>query len=105
MSKEPIYRIKVEVIGNEHEEINLSEELRGGVECSGFVLMYDKTDEIATTAIQHLRLTDVATLIASDGDMMAASLIAKAMRDGKRYIMEDRNPLADLLKKIANDSE
>lgn len=31
MSKEPIYRIKVEVIGEEKEDCKLDESLRGGL--------------------------------------------------------------------------
>lgn len=41
---------------------------------------------------------DIATMIAPSGEMMAASLIAQAMREGKKYLNEARNPLADILK-------
>lgn len=41
---------------------------------------------------------DIATMIAPSGEMMAASLLAQVMREGKKYLNEARNPLADILK-------
>lgn len=97
MSKEPIYRIKVEVIGEEKEDCKLDESLRGGVECSGFVILSNNEDHTSVTmhAVSNM---DIATMIAPSGEMMAASLIAQAMREGKKYLNEARNPLADILK-------
>ena len=97
MSKEPIYRIKVEVIGEEKEDCKLDESLRGGVECSGFVILSNNEDH-TSVAMHAVSNMDIATMIAPSGEMMAASLIAQAMREGKKYLNEDRNPLADILK-------
>lgn len=97
MSKEPIYRIKVEVIGEENEDCKLDESLRGGVECSGFVILSNNEDH-TSVAMHAVSNMDIATMIAPSGEMMAASLIAQAMREGKKYLNEARNPLADILK-------
>lgn len=97
MSKEPIYRIKVEVIGEEKEDCKLDESLRGGVECSGFVILSNNEDH-TSVAMHAVSNMDIATMIAPSGEMMAASLIAQAMREGKKYLNETRNPLADILK-------
>ncbi|MBE5774522.1 MAG: hypothetical protein E7337_11405 [Clostridiales bacterium] len=97
MSKEPIYRIKVEVIGEEKEGCKLDESLRGGVECSGFVILSNNEDH-TSVAMHAVSNMDIATMIAPSGEMMAASLIAQAMREGKKYLNEARNPLADILK-------
>lgn len=97
MSKEPIYRIKVEVIGEEKEDCKLDESLRGGVECSGFVILSNNEDH-SSVALHAVSNIDIATMIAPSGEMMAASLLAQAMREGKKYLNEARNPLADILK-------
>lgn len=97
MSKEPIYRIKVEVIGEEKEDCKLDESLLGGVECSGFVILSNNEDH-TSVAMHAVSNMDIATMIAPSGEMMAASLIAQAMREGKKYLNEARNPLADILK-------
>lgn len=97
MSKDPIYRIKVEVIGEEAENCKLDESLRGGVECSGFVILSNNEDH-SSVAIHAVSNIDIATMIAPSGEMMAASLIVQAMREGKKYLNEARNPLADILK-------
>lgn len=97
MSKEPIYRIKVEVIGEEKEDCKLDESLRGGVECSGFVILSNNEDH-TSVSMHAVSNMDIATMIAPSGEMMAASLIAQAMREGKKYLNEARNPLADILK-------
>lgn len=100
MSKEPIYRIKVEVIGEEEEGCELDETLRGGVDCNGFVILCNK-EESTSASIHGVSNVDIATMIAPSGEMMAASLIAKAMRDGKKYLQESRNPLVDILKAMS----
>lgn len=99
MSKEPIYRIKVEVIGTEDEEHKINETLRG-VECNGFVILGNK-GESTSTAIHGVSNIDIATMIATSGEMMAASLIAQAMREGKKYMREERSPLVDILKAMS----
>lgn len=97
MSKEPIYRIKVEVIGEEKDGCKVDETLRGGVEGNGFVILCNSEDS-SMVSIHAVSNIDIATMIAPSGEMMAASLLAQAMREGKKYLNEARNPLADILK-------
>lgn len=101
MSKEPIYRIKIEVIGTEDEKCKIDETLRGGVDCSGFVILCDKGDDTSTAILHHVSNIDVACAIAGSGELMAASLIAQAMREGRKLLREERSPLADLIKAMS----
>lgn len=98
--KEPIYRIKVEVIGEETEDCKINETLRGGVDCNGFVILCNKEDS-SEVAIHRVSNIDIATMLAPSGEMMAASLLAQAMREGKKYLQESRNPLVDILKAMS----
>lgn len=41
---------------------------------------------------------NLAMMIAHNSDILVASMIAQAMREGRKIILEDKNPLADLLK-------
>lgn len=100
MSKEPIYRIKVEVIGAEDKECEIDETLRGGVDCSGFVILCNNKDH-TSVILHHVSNIDIACALAGSGEMMAASLIAQAMREGKKYIREERSPLVDLIKAMS----
>lgn len=103
MSKEPIYRVKVEVIGEEMDDCKVSEILRGGVECNGFVILSNNGDH-TSAAIHAVSSIDIAHMIAPSGEMMAASLIAQAMREGKKYLNEAKNPLnplVDILKAMS----
>lgn len=99
MSKEPIYRIKIEVIGAEDEECKINETLRG-VDCNGFVILCDKGDH-STSILHHISNIDIACALAGDGDLMAASLIAQAMCEGKKYIREERSLMVDILKAMS----
>ena len=98
--KEPIYRIKVEVIGEETEDYKINETLRGGVDCNGFVILCNKEDS-SEVAIHRVSNIDIATMLAPSGEMMAASLLAQAMREGKKYLQESRNPLVDIIKAMS----
>jgi len=100
MNKEPIYRIKIEVIGTEDKECKIDETLRGGVDCSGFVILCDKGDT-SSAILHHVSNIDVACAIAGSGELMAASLIAQAMREGRKLMREERSPLADLIKAMS----
>lgn len=72
----------------------------GGVECNGFAILCDKGD-CSSAILHHVSNIDVACAIAGDGNLMAASLIAQAMHEGKKYIREERSPLVDLLKAMS----
>jgi len=102
MCKEPIYRIKVEVIGEERDDCKLDKKLKEGIECAGFVILADKEDS-SSVLIHGVSTLDIATMIAPSGAMMAASILAKAMREGKKYLGADRNPLADVFKAMAGE--
>lgn len=61
-------------------------------------MILSNNEEHTSVAIHAVSSMDIATMIAPSGEMMAASLIAQAMREGKKYLNEARNPLADILK-------
>ncbi len=99
MSKEPIYRIKIEVIGAEDEECKLDETMRE-VDCSGFAILFNQGDH-TSTLLHNTSVIDIARALTGDGNMMAASLIAQAICEGRKYIRTERNPLADLIKTMS----
>lgn len=103
--EKPIYRIKPEVIGDEERRI-MSEKLRGGVDCKGFAII--ALQENGCTVCMHgISNIDLSCGIAGSDELMAASLVAKAMRDSKAYIRETTNkdPFVDLLKTMAGHKE
>lgn len=61
-------------------------------------MILSKNEDHSSAAIHAVSNIDIATMIAPNGVMMAASLLAQAMREGKKYLNEARNPLADILK-------
>ena len=61
-------------------------------------MILSNNEEHTSSAIHAVSSMDIATMIAPNGEMMAASLIAQAMREGKKYLDEARNPMADILK-------
>ena len=73
----------------------------GGVDCSGFVILCDTGDDTSTAILHHVSNIDVACAIAGSGELMAASLIAQAMREGRKLMREERSPLADLIKAMS----
>ena len=77
----PVYRITVEVIGDEkgHE---IGDSLRKGIECDGFAILANK-GKGAETAIHRISSIDLASIVACSDEMMGASLIAKAMREAR----------------------
>lgn len=103
MNKEPIYRIKIEVIGEEKADGKLDETLRG-VDCNGFVILCDKGDR-CTSILHNVTNIDIAHALAGNGNLMAASMVAQAMRECRKYIQEERNPLADFLKAIPSNAD
>ena len=92
------YRIVIEAI-SEHGKKELPEELRGGVECEGFVIIADK-GEGSTTVIQDVNKIDIASSLACSNALMSAAHIAKAMREARK-IENTPSSFADLLKELA----
>ena len=99
MKKEPIYRVKVELIGEQPEGVSIDESLLGGVECNGFVLL-GLSDCNCTKCMQNVTTLNVAEAFASDGDMMAAATIAIAMREAMKYAREKHDPIKEILKSL-----
>ena len=77
--KNPVYRITVEVIGDEKDH-EIGNTLREGVECDGFAIIANKgkSGQMVVHSMNHL---DLACLIAANDDLMGASVIAKALRE------------------------
>ena len=75
------YRIIIEPTTEEAAK-SLPEELRRGCECSGFVLMADRTGD-SFTAIQDIRRMEIAAMISSSAELLACSHIAKAVQEAK----------------------
>lgn len=102
--EKPIYRIKPEVIGDEERKV-MSEKLRG-VDCIGFAIIALQENG-CTVSIHGVTNIDLSCAIAGSDELMAASLVAKAMRDSKAYIRETTNkdPFVDLLKTMAGHKE
>ena len=94
----PNYRITIVPL-TEHGEKDFPEELRGGVECEGLVLIADKGDSTLCT-VQSMSKSDIAAAIAGDSCLLSASHIAKAIRESKEMELRFMSPL-DLLKNLA----
>lgn len=95
--KEPVYRIKVEIVDEGDEPQELHKALKEGIECNGFALLLKK-EKGGTVSMHNVSNIDLAQIMAVDGDLMASSLVALAMREGKKYIVQDRFSLCDVLK-------
>lgn len=98
MNKEPIYRIRIEVIGQEDEDCTLDEDCKV-FECNGFALILDNPGK-STTLIQHVTTIDLARAIASAPDMLCASTIAKGLFEAKKIKDAAKNPLVELFKSM-----
>lgn len=97
--KNPVYRITVEVIGD--EKTKLGNCLRG-VECDGFAIIANKGEGVTTT-IHNISNFNLAAIIAGSDELMGASVIAKALREA-RDITENKKSkiLAGILGGIGN---
>ena len=75
----PVYRITVEVIGDEkgHE---IGDSLRGGVECDGFAILANQ-GKGAQSVIHNISNINLACIMANNDELMGASFIAKALRE------------------------
>ena len=78
------YRITVEIVGEE-DDCKISEALLDGEECEGFVILAMKEGG-AECAMHHVSLNDIAGAICEDEHLMAASILAKGMRDARDYM-------------------
>ena len=74
------YRIKVEVIGEQEHKISAA--LQEGIECEGFAIIADK-GETRAKIIHGVSNIELASAIAGSDELMAASIIAKALREAK----------------------
>lgn len=79
------YRIHIEQI---NPDVELPEELRGGVCVDGFTLIYNEQDR-GTVAIQHMTTLDVARSIESCATMRAAARIAEGLHEAAEIERKD----------------
>jgi len=79
--KNPVYRITVEVIGDEKDH-EIGNSLRSGIECDGFAILANQGMG-AQTVMHAISNIDLAAIIAENDEMMAASVIAKALREAR----------------------
>ncbi len=92
------YRVKVEVIDGSGEK--LDNEYIQGIECNAFVLLAISEDG-CETALHGVTTMDIAKAISKSGELMAASVIAKALREALRY--ESNDKLAHLFASLGRD--
>ena len=72
------YRITIEPISEEAQE--LPDNLKSGIECSGFTLLADFGDR-SMNSIQNVSVLDIAQAIFKESVLMRAAHIAKAMHE------------------------
>ena len=92
------YRVKVEVIDGSGEE--LDNQYIQGIECNAFVLLA-LVEGGCTTVLHGVNTLDIAKAISHSGELMAASVIAKALREATRY--KSNAKLAGLLSALGQD--
>ncbi len=88
MSKGPIYRIRVEVIGEEESEFRIRDDLRNGLDCRGFVIIGDN-EKTNFVAIHNVSNMDIANAVSGNKDLMVASSLARAMHDFRNLAHQD----------------
>lgn len=102
--KKNIYRVRVEWIGDHEpdEDESLGQEYLDGLECDGFTFLMHCQDEDCDghTCIQHMRVMDIAQILANSPDdtVMQAAHIAKAMAEAKE--MRSKGRMESKLAKI-----
>ena len=88
MSKGPIYRIRVEIIGEEAKDFEIGGDMKDGIECRGFTIIADMEDKSAVV-MHNVSNMDVAQAIAGNRELMIASTLARVLRECKRIIPKD----------------
>lgn len=95
------YKIRIECTDAEEQQ-RFDEELEGGVECDGFVLIAKKGEHKGSAILHDINMIDLACLIAGNDDLMEASIIAKALAEARERKMKsagnDLHKLLDLLR-------
>ena len=81
------YRIVVTPISEEAQD--LPDDLRCGIECSGFTLLADLGDR-TLCAVQHVSTIDLAQAMSKESNLMQAAHIAKAMREAVQMKQSDK---------------
>ena len=94
MSKGPIYRIRVEVIGEEEKGFSIGDDLRNGLECRGFVIIGDN-EETHFVSIHNVSNADMASAISDSKELMVSSALAKVMYDYKKLRKDAEDDSAD----------
>ncbi len=93
------YRIHIEQI---NPDVELPEELRGGVCVDGFTLIYNEQDH-GTVAIQHVTTLDVAKAIAPCATLRAAARIAEGLHEAAE--IERKDSMDELFGKLRKFAE
>ena len=94
--KEPIYRITVEVIGDEDQNHKV-ENTYEPIECNGFVIMGDN-DEKQELCVHKMSAMDIAKVINSSGVLFASGILAKAMKEANEIVRKEN--AAETFKKL-----
>ena len=77
------YRIRVEALDDgEGKREQLDQEYTDGIECEGFVILADKGED-TYESLHNVSRLDIAEMMAKSSVMMAASVIAKALRESE----------------------
>jgi hypothetical protein len=82
------YRIRVEVIGEEEPENKISENLRHGIECDGFVILGNSevNGKPDVVVMHRITMNEITNLIMKRGELVAAGMLAKTKIDAKKYM-------------------
>lgn len=77
------YRIRVEALDDgEGNREQLDQEYTDGIECKGFVILANN-GEGTCVSLHNVSCLDIAEMMAKSSVMMAASVIAKALRESE----------------------
>ena len=93
----PNFRITIEPI-SEAGKKDFPEELRGGVECQGYVLIADQCGKTEVN-VMHMSKSDIAIGISQTPLLLASAHIAKAMREANEMELKSR-AFSDLMNKL-----
>ena len=96
----PIYRITVEVIGEEDQNHQISKTLKLPIECNGFVIIGDRSETEQSLSVHNMSVDDIAEGIRQSGVMIAAGVLAKAREESIEIIRKERS--LESFKKLLN---
>ena len=102
--KDPIYKITVEVIGEEEPENALPEQLKApnGMEARGFVIITTDGEDAHHVSANRISKIDLAMAIAKDELLLPSSVLAKGLYDARELgtEMERRHAMESALDRL-----